>query len=131
MQRLKVLLTTACLLAASCAWRERRPEGPYREAQEFVDALSDLAVQCAQEHAPQGTGAVVVAAEFTGAGKLPVILDGGSMPGSEALIACVAKRASESLRCPRTAPARFATVRLPVPLVTSQVTYAFADALGS
>lgn len=131
MRRQTLVLTAMwCVVALSCAVRERRPDGPYRQAQEFVDALSDLAVQCAGEHAPHGSGAAVVAAEFTGANQPPIILDGGGLPGSEPLIACVRKHARETLRCPARVPARFARVRLPVPLVIAQVTYSFTDELG-
>jgi hypothetical protein len=84
-------------------------------------------VACARDHAPRGAGEVVVAAEFTGAEQVPVVHDAGSMPGSEPLIACVRKRATEKLRCPPTAPARFVRIQAPLPLVTSEVKYAFTD----
>jgi hypothetical protein len=130
MRRVAVLFAVSwCVSTFACTVRERRPDGPYRQAEEFVDALSDIAVECAGEHAPDGTGAVVVFAELTGKDEAPVLHDRGSMPGSEPLIACVRKRAGETLRCPPTAPGRFARVRLPIPLVTSQVTYAFTDEL--
>jgi hypothetical protein len=109
--------------------RSRRPDGPYQQAEEFADALSDEAVGCMREHAPVGKGSVVVAAEFTGEGRAPVIHDVGSMPGSEAVLACVRERATEKLRSPKTSPAPFVRVEVPVPLVTSEVTYAFMKEL--
>jgi len=110
--------------------RERRPDGPYREAEELADALSDEAVECTRRHAPEGKGAVVVAAELTAAGQAPVIHDAGSMPGSEALLECVRARAAEKLRSPKASPAPFVRVRVPVPLVTSEVTYGFMQELA-
>lgn len=114
-------------LALACTTRARRPDGPFRAAEEFADALSDEAVACTREHAPQGSGRITVAAEFTGAGNVPVVSDGGSMPGSEPVISCVRSRVTEKLRCPERAPARFVRVRVPVPLVTANVTYAFTE----
>ena len=118
---------TSWVLVIGCAVRERRPDGPHREAEEFADAFSDEVVACARDHTPQGAGEVVVAAEFTGADKVPLVHDAGSMPGSEPLIACVRERATEKLRCPKAAPARFVRIQVPVPLVTSEVKYAFTD----
>lgn len=131
MRQLATVLATLTLSAAAvaCTVRDRRPDGPYRLAEEFVDALSDEAVDCAGEHAPSGAGQVVVAAEFTAHGMAPIIHDAGSMPGSEALLECVRQRARDKLRSPPNTPAPFAQVRLPMPLVTSEVTYAFVQQL--
>lgn len=128
MPTLLILLGCLEVSSAGCMMRERRPDGPYRDAEEFADALSDEAVACAEQHPPTGTGKVAVAAELTG--KAPVVQDAGSMPGSEALIACVSKRVSEKLHSPVKAPARFVRIRLPIPLVTSEVSYAFTDDLA-
>mgnify|MGYP001604367178 CR=1 FL=1 len=116
---LAVVVAALCVSTLGCTVRGRRPDGPYREAQEFADALSDEAVDCAREHAPAGKGEVVIAAELTHPGEAPIILDVGSSPGSDAVIACTKQRATEKLRVPRTAPAPFVRVRLPLPLVTS------------
>jgi hypothetical protein len=122
-----VALVTAVL---GCeATRARRPDGPYREAEEFADSLSDEAVACTREHAPAGKGDVVVAAEFTGAGNVPTVHDAGSLPGSDAVIACVRANVTQKLRSPKTAPAQFVRIRVPVPLDTSGVTYAFMHEL--
>jgi hypothetical protein len=130
MRRLATLLIALYWVSSlGCTLRERRPDGPYREAEEFADALSDEAVACAREHAPAGTGGVAIAAELTGA--VPVIRDAASMPGSEPLITCVRTRATAKLRSPAKAPARFVRIRFPIPLVTSKVTYDFTDELGS
>jgi hypothetical protein len=122
-----VVFVTWGTTALGCATRARRPDGPYRAAEEFVDALSDEAVACTREHAPEGTGHIAVANEFSGAGGVPVVSDAGSMPGSEAVIACIRARATEKLRCPERAPARFVRIRVPVPLVTANVKYVFTD----
>lgn len=122
-----VAFVTWSAIALGCTTRARRPDGPFRAAEEFTDALSDEAVACAREHAPAGSGRITVAAEFTGAGNVPVVSDAGSMPGSEAVIECVRARVTEKLRCPERAPARFVRVRVPVPLVTKDVTYAFTE----
>jgi hypothetical protein len=122
-----ILLAAWWVLVLGCAVRERRPDGPHRQAEEFADAFSDEVVGCARDHAPQGRGEVVVAAEFTGAEKVPIVHDAGSMPGSEQLITCVRERAAEKLRCPAAAPARFVCIRVPIPLETSDVKYAFTD----
>jgi hypothetical protein len=114
-----------------CTVRSRRPDGPYRLAEEFADALSDEAVDCTREHAPKGAGEIVVAAELTPPESAPLIHDLGSMPGSDAVLACVRERAAAKLRCPPTAPAPFVRIRVPVPLVTSKVTYAFMQELPS
>ena len=129
---MKTILRTivlAVLFVLGCTVRERRPDGPYRQAEEFVDALSDEAVACTREHEPKVTGAIVVAAEFTGEGKAPVIHDAGSSPGTDAVVACVRQRATEKLRCPANTPAPFARVRLPLPLVTSEIKYAFVQGI--
>jgi len=126
-RRATLVLAAWWVLVIGCAVRERRPDGPYRQAEEFTDAFSDQVVACAQDHTPQGHGDVAVAAEFTGAGQVPNVHDAGSMPGSEALIACVRKTATESLRCPPTAPARFVRIRVSIPVVTSEVKYSFTD----
>jgi hypothetical protein len=122
-----ILFVTLGAIVLACTTRARRPDGPFRAAEEFADALSDDAVACTREHAPTGTGHIAVAAEFTGAGNVPVVNDAGSMPGSDAVIACIRTRATDKLRCPERAPARFVGVRVPVPLVTANVTYAFTD----
>jgi hypothetical protein len=122
-----VLLAAWWVLVLGCAVRERRPDGPNREAEEFADAFSDEVVACARDHAPSGSGEVLVAAEFTGAGQVPRVHDAGSMPGSEPLIACARKAATEKLRCPKAAPARYVRIRAPIPLVTSEVKYSFTD----
>ena len=123
------ILVIIALTCGGCTVRSRRPDGPYREAEEFVDALSDVAVECTREHAPSGDGRVVVAADVTHPGEAPVIHDAGSSAGTDAVITCVRTRASEKLRSPKTAPAPYAVVKLPLPLVTSKVTYAFAQEL--
>jgi hypothetical protein len=110
-----------------CATRARRPDGPFRAAEEFADALSDEAVACTREHAPLGAGQIAIAAEFSAAGTVPVVNDAGSMPGSDAAIACIRARTAAKLRCPERAPGRFVKIRVPVPLVTANVTYAFTD----
>jgi hypothetical protein len=127
MQRLAsgILVAAWCVSVFACAMRDRRPDGPYREAEELADALSDEAVACTREHTPAGTGSVVVAAELTNAGQAPVVHDEGSMPGSEALFACVRARVAEKLRSPKASPAPYVRIRVPVPLVTSKVSYAF------
>jgi len=123
-------VTVSCSLIA-CTVRSRRPDGPYRLAEEFADALSDETVDCTREHAPAGAGEIIVAAELTPPDQPPAIHDLGSMPGSEAVLACVRERAAEKLRCPPTAPAPFVKVRVPVPLVTAKVNYAFLRELPS
>jgi hypothetical protein len=123
-------LTLLCSMAG-CTVRNRRPDGPYQLAEEFTDALSDEAVDCTREHSPSGAGDIVVAAELTPPDQAPVIHDLGSMPGSEAVLACIRERAAQKLRCPPTAPAPFVRVRVPVPLVTAKVTYAFLPELPS
>jgi hypothetical protein len=124
-----VVAAALSLSALGCTVRARRPDGPYREAQEFADALSDEAVACTREHAPAGKGHVVIAAEVTRAGEAPIIHDLGSSPGSDAVIACTQERATEKLRTPRTSPAAFVRIRVPLPLVTSEVTYVFVQEL--
>jgi hypothetical protein len=109
--------------------RARRPDGPYREAEEFVDALSDEAVECTKEHAPSGEGKIVVAADISQPGAAPAIQDAGSSPGTDAVIACVRERAAQKLKNPKKAPAPYAEVKLPLPLVTKKVTYAFVKEL--
>ena len=105
-----LLILAACagsLGQLGCAGRAPRPDGPYREAQEFVDALSDLAVDCTREFAPaESTGQVVVAADLSLPGKAPLILDGGSSDGTDSILVCVRDRATESLRSPGSSPAR-------------------------
>ena len=113
----------------SCAVRERRPDGPYREAEEFADALSDHVVECTSEHARGGPGQVVIAAEMSRPAAAPTIHDLGSSPGNEPVIACVEQRAAETLRSPKTTPAPFVRIRVPVPVVTSDVSYAFMPEL--
>ncbi len=111
--------------AQGCMTRARRPDGPYRAAEEFTDALSDKAVECTREHTPPGTGRVVVIAEFTATGQVPVVHDASRIPGSKAVIECVRRRVAEELRSPAAVPAPFVRIRVPLPLVTSEVTYAF------
>lgn len=122
-------LAVSLVIASGCTVRSRRPDGPYREAQEFVDALSDVAVDCTREHAPSGKGRVAVAADMTHAGEVPDIHDAGSSPGTDAVLECVRRGAAEKLRSPKSAPAPYAEVRVPLPLVTSKVTYAFVREL--
>jgi hypothetical protein len=129
MPSVRILTIATMALALGCTVRERRPDGPYRLAEEFVDALSDEAVACTRELAPKITGEIVVVAELTPADKPPVIHDGGSAPGTDAVIACVRQRAADKLRTPPSAPAPFAKVRLPLPLVTSEIKYAFVQEL--
>jgi hypothetical protein len=124
-----IVAVTLAVSALGCTVRARRPDGPHREALEFADALSDEAVACTREHAPEGKGQVVLAAELTRAGEAPIIHDVGSTPGSDAVIACTKQRATEKLRSPRDAPAPFVRLKLPLPLVTSEVTYAFVEEL--
>jgi hypothetical protein len=124
-----VVAAVLSVSALGCTVRGRRPDGPFREAQEFADALSDEAVACTREHAPAGTGQVVIAADLTHAGEPPIIQDVGSSPGSDAVIECTKQRAAEKLRSPRTAPAPFVRIRVPLPLVTSEVAYAFVSEL--
>jgi hypothetical protein len=126
--RLTALIITLSLATLSaCTMRARRPEGPYREAQELVDALSDLAVACTRETARPDSGQVVVTAMLTPAREAPQIDGEGSSPGTEAILACVRKRAEKSLKNPATSPAPRARVRVPLPLVTVGVSYAFVQ----
>jgi hypothetical protein len=126
---LAVALVLACALG--CTTRARRPDGPYRDAEEFADHFSDEAVACTREHDPQGEGRIVVEAEFTGAGNAPVVNDAGSLAGSERVIACIRQNAQQKLRSPAKAPARFVRITVPVPLVTSNVTYSFSHQPGA
>ena len=127
MRRIAAVIATLTLFTAAsgCMVRERRPDGPYRAAEEFADALSDEAVDCAKEHTPAGNGDVVVAAEFTGEGQAPIVHDAGSMQGGDAFLLCVRQRASEKLKSPAKTPAKFVRVKVPVPVDTKGVTYAF------
>ena len=131
MRRLATILILASFVGSvgGCTVRSRRPDGPYRHAEEFADALSDATVDCTREHTPSGQGSVSVAAEFTAKDQPPVIHDAGSMPGSDAVLECVRKQAAEKLRSPEKTPARYARIRVPVPVVTSEVTYAFMPEL--
>lgn len=127
-----MLVLCGSLGLLGCAVRARRPDGPHREALEFVDAFSDIVVDCAGEHAPSGSsGAVVVAAEMSPIGEPPVIHDLGSSAGSEAVLACVREQSVAKLRNPSDAPAPYAQVRAPLPLVTSQVSFVFLTELAS
>lgn len=119
------LLVMTALSLSSCTVRARRPDGPYREAQELVDALSDLAVACTRENARPDSGQVIVTATLTPAQKAPAIDSEGSSAGSDAVIACVRKRAQEKLRNPEAVPAPRARVRVPLPLITTGVSYTF------
>lgn len=120
-----ILAVSFVTSALGCTVRSRRPDGPYREAQEFVDAFSDEAVDCTRDHAPSGDGRVVVAADIAQPGAVPTIHDAGSSAGTEAVIACVQERVNAKLRSPKSAPAPFAEVRVPLPLDTSKVTFKF------
>lgn len=133
MRRIATTMFRLALLSSmvGCTVRERRPDGPYRLAEEFADALSDEAVDCTREHSPAGAGDITVAAELTPPDQAPAIHDLNSMPGSEAVLACIRERAAQKLRSPPTAPAPFVRVRVPVPLVTAKVTYAFLPELPS
>jgi hypothetical protein len=117
------------LLVTGCATRARRPDGPYRAAEEFTDALSDEVVGCTRDHAPAGPGLIAVAAEFTAPGTAPKVHDLGSTPGSEAVLACVRERATVKLRSPASTPAPFVRIRVPLPLDTKHVGYAFLPTL--
>jgi hypothetical protein len=117
------------LALCSCTMRARRPDGPYREAEEFVDALSDEAVDCTKEHAPSGEGKIIVVADISRPGEVPAVQDAGSSEGVAAVIDCVRERVAQKLKSPRKAPAPYAQVKLPLPLVTSKVTYAFVKEL--
>jgi hypothetical protein len=119
------------MAAIGCTMRSRRPDGPDREAQELADALSDEAVDCTREHAPDGKGQVVIAADISHAGAAPDVQDAGSSGGTEAVIACIKQRATEKLRSPRSTPAPFVRIRLPLPLVTAEIKYAFMKELPS
>jgi hypothetical protein len=123
--------TVICLVVGLCfgCARARRPDGPYRAAEELTDALSDEAVACTREHGAKGTGEILVAAEFTAEGQPPTIHDAGSSPGNEAVIACVRERATAKLRSPASRPAPYARVKVPLPLVTANVKYAFVQQL--
>jgi len=114
----------------NCA-RARRPDGPYRAAEEMTDALSDEAVDCTREHAPQGAGLVSLAAEFTEEGQPPKIVDAGSSPGNEAVVACVREHATAKLKSPGARPAPFVRVRVPLPLDTKNVKYVFMQQLDA
>lgn len=124
-----VVAAVLSISALGCMVRDRRPDGPYREAEEFADALSDEAVDCTRDHAPAGTGQVVITAELTRPGDAPIIHDVGSSPGSDAVIACTKQQVAEKLRSPHGAPAPFVRIRVPLPLVTSEVKYAFVKEL--
>jgi hypothetical protein len=130
MQRAMLMLYVV-LASTTCTMRARRPDGPYRAAEELTDALSDEAVACTRAHAPSGSGLIAIAAEFTPEGTAPKLHDAGSTPGTEAVIACVRERASAKLRSPATTPAPFVRIRVPLPLVTKNVTYAFVQSLQS
>ncbi|HTU63119.1 MAG TPA: hypothetical protein VMF89_31885 [Polyangiales bacterium] len=121
-----VLLIATCTI--SCA-RARRPDGPYRAAEEMTDALSDEAVACTRDHGARGTGLVSVAAEFTAEGQPPNIVDAGSSPGNEAVIACVRERAVAKLKSPAARPAPYVRVRVPLPVDTKNVKYVFMQKL--
>lgn len=123
---LTVFAALAIAATSGCTVRDRRPDGPYREAEEFVDALSDIAVDCTREHAPEGDGRVVVAVDITHPEDRPIVQDAGSSEGTEKVLECVRGRASDKLRNPKTAPGPYAQVRVPLPLVTSKVSYAFS-----
>jgi hypothetical protein len=127
LQRLSIVLLLATC-AISCA-RARRPDGPYRAAEEMTDALSDEAVDCTREHGAQGTGLVSVVAELTPEGQPPNITDAGSSPGNEAVIACIRERATAKLKSPAARPAPYVRIRVPLPLDTKNVKYVFMQQL--
>lgn len=127
LRRLSIVLLLA-LFATSCA-RARRPDGPYRAAEEVTDALSDEVVACTREHGAQGTGLVSVAAEFTAEGQPPKVIDAGSSPGNDPVIACVRERAAAKLKSPAARPAPYVRVRVPLPLDTKNVKYVFMEQL--
>lgn len=129
MRSLTMVVWVLSVSALGCTVRERRPDGPYRQAEEFADAFSDEAVDCTREHAPEGSGQIVVAAELTSEGKAPIIHDAGSSPGTDAVIACVREHAAEKLRSPSKSPGEFVRIRVPLPLVTSEVKYGFMHEL--
>lgn len=121
-----LLLVATCFVG--CA-RARRPDGPYRAAEEMTDALSDEAVDCAQRVGAKGSGLVSVAAEFTAEGQPPKVVDAGSSPGNEAVIACVSERAAAKLKSPAARPAPYVRVRVPLPVDTKNVKYVFMQQL--
>ena len=124
-----ILVAGSCVGLLGCAVRARRPDGPFRQAEEFADALSDEAVDCTRQHTPSGAGQVAIAAEFTAAEQPPIIHDLGSLPGSDPVVACIREEAAEKLRSPAKVPAKYVRIRVPVPVVTSEVTYAFMPEL--
>jgi hypothetical protein len=124
-QTLVVMITLSTSSSLGCTLRARRPEGPYREAQELVDAVSDLAVECTRQNARPDSGQVIVTATLAPPHEAPAIQGEGSSPGTEAIIACVRKRAQEKLHNPTSVPAPMARVRVPLPLNTAGVTYGF------
>ena len=58
MRSLTIVVWVVSVSALACTIRERRPDGPYRQAEEFADALSDEAVDCTREHGPEGSGQI-------------------------------------------------------------------------
>lgn len=124
-----VIMVVVGASALGCAGRERRPDGPYREAQELADALSDELVACVREHKLPATGQVVIAAALTPAGAPPSIHDAGSSSGSDAVVACVQQRSTQKLHNPSASPGPFVRIRAPLPLVTSEVSYGFVNEL--
>jgi len=128
---LAIFAVASSVAALGCTVRSRRPDGPQREAQELADALSDEAVDCTREHTPEGKGQVIIAADISRAGERTEVRDAGSSAGCDAVIECIRGRASEKLRNPRTTPAPFVRIKLPLPLVTSEITYAFVQELPS
>jgi len=128
LRTLVVISMASSITVLGCTLRSRRPDGPYREAQELVDAVSDLAVACTRENARPDSGQVVVTLALTPANEAPGIQGEGSSPGTDAIIACVRKRAQQKLRNPASVPAPMARVRVPLPLNTAGVTYGFVQA---
>jgi hypothetical protein len=124
-----VISTVVSLATLACTQRARRPDGPYREAQELTDALSDELVTCVRKHTPPGTGEVVIAAELTPVDQAPIVHDLGSAPGSDAVVACLQASARAKLHNPHATPAPYVRIRVPLPLVTAELTYTFLSEL--
>lgn len=119
----------ALIALTACTVRDRRPDGPNREAEELVDALSDAAVDCTKQHSPTDAGQIIILVDISQPGAAPIIRDAGSTPPAnpaiDDVIQCVRGRASQNLHNPKTAPGPYAEIRVPLPLVTSKVSYVF------
>lgn len=129
--RLRLSMVLLFVICSFGCTRARRPDGPYRAAEEMTDALSDEAVDCTRDHGAHGAGLVAIAAEFTEEGQPPKIIDAGSSPGNEAVIACVRERASAKLKSPGARPAPYVRIRVPLPLDTKNVKYVFMQQLDA